>query len=289
MDSCCEEFKTVQNATIKELAESLLKNVPFINKKAIVYEEDFRGSLKKKKGKGGKTGKSGSPAVGRYSIGSGKAAHAFAQIQPGQTILDVLKIYCQSRGFMMWVMPDGTFVFGTPKEGGQPLYSLATRKSNPQENNIIDGIVDENLSKRYSKVTVTGQQQGTNSQGGGRYSSGSSSETGAAGINTKASILDPTFPFYKPYVATDNNDSRSPELHGQMLLDKMKYEGFQIHYTVKGHSQNGLNYMINEMARVTDEVFGFDRDFLIYGRTFRRSKEGVHTVLRLGYPGLVVQ
>jgi len=282
VDSYCEEFITVRNMTLKDLAERLLRNVPFINKKAILYQDDIRGNLKKKKGKGG--GGKGK-ALSLFASAAGGTAHTFAQIQPGQTIIDVLKVYCQSRGLMFWVMPDGTFVFGKPKDGGQPLYNLTMRDSDGSENNVIEAVEDKNLSKRYSKITVMGQQQGTNAMGLFSSSTGTT-----AGWNTQAAVYDSTFPFYKPYVATDNNDSRSPKLHGRMLLEKMRYEGYQLIYTVGKHSQNGLNYTINEMAHIVHERFGIEGDFLIYGRAFRRTKEdGLHTVLRLGYPGLVVQ
>jgi len=39
-----------------------------------------------------------------------------------------------------------------------------------------------------------------------------------------------------------------------MALEKMRFEGFQIRYTVARHSQNGVNYTINKMAAVVDEV-----------------------------------
>ena len=102
-------------------------------------------------------------------------------------------------------------------------------------------------------------------------------------------VPDPTFPkgLVKPYVAADNNDARSPQLHAQMLLEKMKFEGFQIQYKVPGHSQNGKNYAINKMCHVMDEVFGLNDNYLMYGRTFEKSKQGVYTLLRIGLPGVV--
>lgn len=210
------------------------------------------------------------------------AAQAFAKIEPGQTIFEVLKIYAASRGAMFFTLPDGTFVFGKPKDSGVPIYHFTCRKSDPGQNNVLEGSLDENIAKRYSKVIVIGQQQGQDLFGTG----------GAGKINSpKAVITDPTFPFYpdfnKPYVAVDQNDSRSPKLHAQMILEKMKYEGFKLQYKVPYHSQNANNFRINEMCHVTDEVLELDDDFLIYGRTFEMSKQGSFTNLRLGYPGII--
>lgn len=39
--------------------------------------------------------------------------------------------------------------------------------------------------------------------------------------------------------------------------------------------------------RLTDEVFGLDDDYLIYGRTFELTKDGAFTALILGLPGMV--
>jgi len=148
------------------------------------------------------------------------------------------------------------------------------RKSDPRENNALEGTLVEDVSKRYSKIVVVGQQQGMD-------------DFDAGAINTMATVSDSTFPFYKPYVVTDQNDSRSPKLHAQMLLEKMKYEGFRLEYRVPGHSQGGVNWRINEMCRVTDEVLELEGDYLIFGRTFELTKDGAFTTLLLGLPGMV--
>ncbi len=272
VDSCCEEFVGVQGMTLKTLAERLIRTVPFIQRKDIIYQETVRGNLKKKKGGGG------SLAV----LGLVDTAQNFTQIEPGQTIFEVLKIYAASRGMMFFAMPDGTFVFGKPKEGGEPTFHLVAKKrATSPENNAMEGTRTRDISRRFSKIIVVGQQQGTDIMGTGA--------DGAAQINTLAVVPDPTFPFYKPYVATDNNDERSPKLHGQMLLEQMKHDGFRLEYRVSGHSQNGTNWAINKICRVTDERFGIDGDYLIYGRAFEMSKDsGVTTRLTLGYPGMVV-
>ncbi len=272
VDSYCEEFITVEGMKLKALAERLLKKITFINRNDIEYQDNIKGNLKKKKG------------AGSSFLALQDGAQNFSHIEPGQTIFEVLKIYAMSRGMIFYALPSGKLVFGKPKDGGDTLFRIVTRKNAGEENNVLEGELVEDISKRYSQVTVVGQQQGTDS-------------TGTTAINTKASIPDKSWPFYddkgklrlyKPYVAKDNNDSRSPKLHGQMLLEKMKQEGFQLNYKVAGHSQNGRNWTINEMCHVTDEVFEIDSSFLIYGRTIELSKEqGVITTLKLGYPGRV--
>ncbi len=260
VDSYCEEFITLQGIKVKALAERLLKNVPFINRKKIVYHDNFSGKLKKK-------------TKGESSIALLDAPHNFSQIEPGMTIFEVLKDYAGSRGMMFFCLPDGTMVFGKPKEKGEPVFNLLCTKDG-KENNELEGEIVKDISKRYSKITVIGQQQGLDGI-----------ETTA--INTKATIPDKEFPFYKPMVAKNNNDYQSPKLHARMLLERSRHQGFQLNYKVPSHSQNGKNWTINELCSVKDKVLNVEGTYLIYSRTFEMSKQGVYTSLKLGIPGVV--
>lgn len=218
VDSYCEEFFDAEGMTVKALAERLLKQVPYINRKAIDYQENIKGNLKKKRGRSS-------------AMASLDGEQNFAKIEPGQTVFDVLKIYAASRGMMFYSMPDGTLVFGKPKDGGEPLYFLTTRKDDPRNNNILEGRFVRDISRRYSKIVIVGQQQGMDM-------------FGAVEVNTKAVVTDSDIPFYKPMVTTDYNDARSPKLHAQMLREQMRFEGYQVEYKVPGHTQNGRNWRI---------------------------------------------
>lgn len=257
-DSHCEEFITLEDMSCKDLAERLIKTVPYIKRNDISYQGSIRG----------KSSDSDS------FVEDQDTSQKFTQIEPGQTIFEALKMYAGSRGMMFFCLPEGKFVFGKPRNGGKPLYYLYTRKSGPGENNVLEGDRVRDISKRYSKISVIGQQQGTE-------------DCSTDDINTEGTVTDPTFPFYKPYIATDNNDSLSPKLRAQMMMERMKFEGFQLKYRVAGHSQNGRNYRINEMCRVIDEHFGIEGNYLIYGRTFERSDQGTFTTLKLSFPGVV--
>ena len=265
VDSYCEEFVTVEGKKLKDLAEMLLKDVPFINRKNITYQENIVGKLKGKK-----------RTVDEPLLGYMDTPQKISQIEPGMTKFEVLKNYAASRGMMFFAMPDGTFVFGRPKAKGEPVFTL-TRLKSGVGNNIKDGEEIDDISKRYSKITVIGQQQGQDDFA-----------LDATKINTKSVQEDPEVPFYKPYVTRDNNDSQSPALHARFIMETQRHQGYQLHYTVSGHSQNGKNWRINELCRVRDEEFGIDGVFLIYGRTMARDRQqGTITRLKLGTPGLV--
>jgi prophage tail gpP-like protein len=266
VDSCCEEFITVTGMTLKTLTERLIRTVPYIQRKDIVYQQNVRGSLKKKKSKG------------TSLLASTDGEQNYSQIEPGQTIFEVLRVYAASRGMMFYALPGGTMVFGKPKDGGEPVYTITMKKSSPKENNAISGRRIRDISARYSKITVVGQQQG--------YDTSSETSFSAAEINTLATVTDTTFPFYKPFVTTDNNDGKSPKLHAQMLREQQRSQGTILEYTLPGHSQAGKNWTINEMCHVTDEVLSINADYLIYGRIFEMdSRRGPLTTVRLGPPG----
>lgn len=265
VDAYCEQFITIQGMPVTTLANTLLKDVPFIQRKDIIYEDLFTGKIKGRKKKGG-------------SGGIFATALSFAQIEPGRTKFEVLKEYSASRGVLFYCRPDGTFVFGKPREKGEPMFRLLNEKGGTA-NNILEGELDDNISHRYSKITVIGQQQEAASMGGAGTT---------PSFNTQATLADPDFPFYKPYVHLDSNDSQSPALKARWLMEKQRADGFRITCKVAGHHQGTNNWAVNELCRVKDDALGVEGVYLIYGRTFTMDKQdGVKTILKLGLPGMI--
>ena len=264
VDSYCETFPDVSAMKNKALAELLLANVPFINRKDILYQE---GVVGKKKGKNTR-------ASGGFIFGT-DTAQPIGHIDAGKTIFEVLKEYASSRGLLFYCQPDGKLVFGRPLSKGSPEFTLQLLKDG-RGNNVLESDVTYDISRRYSKVIVIGQQQGKETL------------EGVTHINTSYSKTDGEFPFYKPFVTIDNNDGESPKERARMIMERQRREGTQLIYKVARHSQNGLNWAFNRMCHVRDEVQGINGDYLIYGRTFALSKEsGPVTTLSLGEPGVI--
>jgi len=256
VDSCCEAFVSVKDKPIKDLAEMLLPTVPYINRKNIVYQK-------------GVTGKN------QVTADVLDAPQKIMQIEPGMTIFEVLKSAAVTRGLIFYSLPDGTLVFGRPKAKGEPAFVLQLKIRESAGNNVLDSELSDDISRRYSQITVLGQQQGRDG-------------LAAAGIKTKNSRTDEEFPFYKPFVQTNNNDDLSPALLARLMMEKGRQEGWQYCVTVARHSQAGRNWTINELVRVTDEVQGLDGVYLIYGRTFDLDKNlGPSTRLKIGKVGMV--
>lgn len=262
VDASAEEFITLKNYKIKSLAERLLKKAPkeFFKLNTVAYAENVVGRLKSKSSK----------------VGIFDTTTPLSQIEPGMSIFEVLSEYGKSKGMLFYAQPDGTFAFGKPKETGEPAFTLTNRRDG-RGNNVLDGDKSEDISKRYSKVTVVGQKQGQDL-------------FTASEVNVEASATDGAFPFYKPFVMKNEFGGENPKLHARLALEKMRHEGFRLEYTVQGHSQTKKNWGINELAHVVDEDpdFQLDGSFLIYGRTFEKSKDkGTTTRLRLGLPGMI--
>ena len=266
VDSYVEQFITVQGKTVKQLAEQFLATVPFINRKQIIYQENVVGKLKGKK-----------KTIDNPLTGFLDTPQKLSQTEPGMTVFEVLSIYAASRGLMFFGLPAGTLVFGRPKAKGKPLYTIINTLSGAG-NNVTSGDEVDDISRRYSKITVVSQVQGHDEDG-----------MDTSKLDVRASVTDDSFPFYKPFVTRLNNDSQSPKLHARMLLEKQRHDGFQLTYTAPGHSQAGVNFTINELVQVKDEMLERDGIYLVYNRKFKRSKQaGTTTELRLGPPGLVV-
>ena len=268
VDSYPTEFPDMGDITIKGLAEALLANVPFINRKSIVYQGGIAGE------KAADTSDDASGAMAGFGLTS-RNAH----VEPGKTIFEVLKYYAECRGALFFSLPDGTFVFGRPKAAGRPAFSIVHRKSGTG-NMAVNTRRIRDMSRRWSKITVLCMQQGADGMGTDE-------------VNAQASVTDSGVPFYKPYVEVVQNDDYSPERKARMLLEHQRAEAFRLMYVVPGHSQNGRNWTINELCHVIDEPKKIDGVYLITGRTFILAKPGGEygdggkfTQVRLSLPGV---
>lgn len=263
VDADAEDFITVKNYTLKALAEKLLSKCEFIDIKNIQYQENVKGRLKSR--------------GARSQVGLFDTTTPLSQIEPGMKVYEVLKEYSRSKGLLFYAMPDGSFVFGRPKENtGFSQFNIIHRKDG-RGNNVLSGEKTDDISKGYSKVTVVGQKQGQD-------------VFTAAQINVEAVKTDSAFPFYKPRFIKDEYGGYNPALQARLELEKMRHDRFRLQYTVQGHSQDRKNWSINELCTVMDEDpdFALKGVYLIYGRTFEKSKErGTITRLRLGLPGMI--
>lgn len=263
VDTYCDEFTTLQDLSLKEITERLIKNIKYINSQNIIYGKGAKDRAEEVTVK---------KSAWSFSVDD---EFKFVQISPGQTIFEVLKNQASSRGMLLYSMPNGTIVFGQVTTSGKAEYNLISRKDG-RGNNIKSGKRRRSISNRYSEVHVLGQQQGTDM-------------FAAEDINFKGIVKDKSFPFYKPYYVEDESDALAPDRHAQLIMDKRLFEGDTIEYVMAGHGQQGRNYQPNTIAHVEDETFGISGVFLIHARTFEMNERiGRITTLSLSKPGLML-
>jgi prophage tail gpP-like protein len=259
VDSYIEgEFADLQSVTLQALAERLIKTIPYLNRKRLVYQAGLAGSAAER--------------TTEEAFDLGQKTHLDAT----RTVFETLREAAVSRGVMFFALPDGTMVFGRPKAGGAEDFRLLRLRSG-QGNTILSGGRTRDISQRYSQITVLGQQQGSDA-------------IGADEINTAATVNDPEMVIFKPGVFQNDNDTQSPAQHARMLLEKQRMASLQFSYRVQGHAQEGKNWRINRLCRVHDEILrpAANGIFLITGRSFELDKQsGRSTEVRLGLPGVI--
>lgn len=254
VDSHVGTGQTDKNITLKALAADLLKDVPFINRKGIIY------------GKGNKF------AV--TETDSDPFEIEKAQREPGRSKFDVLKQHAMERGLYFWCQPDGTFVFGQPVRTGSTLFSIVNRRGS-QESNVLESDRTRDFSKRYRTVTVIGQQQGEDF-------------FAPEEINRTGTATDESFPFEKPYFTGMSQDFKDPEQYAALVMNQQRFAGFQLSYVVDGHSQGGRNWQANTLCRVDDEYYGYHSRFLVFSRVFELNEtDGPFTTVKLSEPGVL--
>lgn len=261
VDSSATEHVTINKTTLKDLAVRLLKNVPYIDKSDIKYSiEKAEGyQVKKKKEKAEEKGLF-------YDL--------INQSQPeaGQAIFEILSAHAQKKGLIFWCNPDGQLIFGEIKKEGPAEFWFYIQTKDRKRNNIISAKLTDDISKRYSKVTVVGQVQGSDVFNPGDHTI---SKTAA----------DNNFHFYKPLILQASVESeKAAEFQAKWELKKREVEGWQVEITVAGHRQeNSGNYRANSVCYIKDELLGLNGNYLILGRKFTMNRtEGPRTILTIG-------
>ena len=136
VDSYCEQWVTIRNANLVAVAERLLRNVPFINRKNIEADDAARRR---------------------------DALKPFLQPTPGDRIFDVLREAAASRGLVFYSRPDGGLCFRKPRGRGAVNLNIAQKRGEPNTY-IIRGERIQDFSERYSKYTVLTQEPGLDSE-----------------------------------------------------------------------------------------------------------------------------
>lgn len=197
-------------------------------------------------------------------------AGEYIQPQPGQTVFELLSGIAAARGLHFYMLPDGTMVFGKPKGYGATTFEVWRADGG---SNVIDWDYNDDLSQQFSRITVTGQSR--DEFGGGMKT-----------VNKKATVTDPDFPFEKPLVVMTDREAKTPQEQARMVLEQQRIAGFNLSYTVGGHTQRGNIWTVGALCSVEDSRLQMRDKFVIYGRSFQLSKRTKSTRILLGKPGV---
>ena len=178
VDSHCNGYGDIKNVTLKGLTEILIKTVPFIQRNNIFYQnpKDI-------------------PLLTWETV----------YVEPCRSVFDVLAEKAKACGLIFYAMPDGKFYFGKPKAKGDIKFHIVQRKDGAGNNCVFSDYVDD-ISKRYSKVSIISNGQGTDAKP-------------PSELTTAASAYDKSFPFYKPFYAIESTGIMLPAQQARMIMD----------------------------------------------------------------------
>lgn len=244
VDTCIETFTTLRNKTLQEVAEYFLRQIDYVKRLPITFID----------------------GADELDI-----SQEYVQPTPGMTVFELLSGIAASRGLHFYLRPEGDLVFGRPQGFGNYIFSIW--RTADDNCNFTRFNYNDDLSRRYSRVTVLGQAQSTPT-------------TALSQINKKATATDNSFPFAKPLVVETQTAAQTLSQQARMILEQQRHDGFSVDYTVKGHTQRGWVWTIDAVCGVDDKRIPLQGEFLIYGRSFVLSKGEKSTTVTLGYRGV---
>lgn len=241
VDWCVERFQTLRNKTLAQVAGEYLRLIPFVKNIPIVFVD----------------------GADKLDV-----AQEYVQPSPGQTVFDLLNGIASARGINFYMRPAGTFVFGKPKGFGSVPSTIG-----PHNSLSLD--FSDDISQRFSRVTVYGQAQ-------------SSSLLGASQLGKKATVNDTDLAVEKPLVIETGMAGVSVSKQARMILEQQRFNGWQLRYTVRGFSQMGRPWQPDTLCSVRDYRLPYIGQCLVYGRRFSLRKSQFTTSLTLGKTGVSI-
>ena len=198
------------------------------------------------------------------------------EIEPGMTAWDALGQACEANGCWAWFESDGTLVVGGPDYAAAPVATLVTRFDG-KGNNVLSLAVTEDVSGRYSEVTVLGQSHGT--------------ETAEGKHDIQHRETDPDVPGYRPLilVAGDCDGATEAKRRAQKALMDSRLEGLTLTALVRGHrvSEGGKPWTPGQRVQLVSEPHGLDATYFLMGRTLLGGRDkGTLTELVLKEDGV---
>ena len=201
------------------------------------------------------------------------------KVQPGESILKVLKRVAERADLMLWMAADGTGVIARPNYDQKAIYRLQLHPSSSRDapsNNVKSGAYETVGIDMFSEYRAVGTTKNTKNTSGA------------------ASIVDitqaATSPLTRTKLLSVQGKTRAQinhELARQVQLARFASETYEA--VVPYHSQNGLLYQVDTIADVDDRVNGALGPWWIQRRRFVGEERGGQTTsLMLRRPGILL-
>lgn len=199
-------------------------------------------------------------------------------IEPGDTAWAALSNAAEANGLWPWFTPDGVLMIGGPDYDKPPVATLTLRRGEDAlTNNIMSLRRFEDVSDRFSQVTVLGQTHGTT--------------TAVGKHNLKSTAFDAAVTWFRPKIVTDgeaDNDAVA-QAKGRKLIADARIKGFTLDIKVRGYRapESNVLWQPGQRVEVISEPHGINGVFFLMGRKFRMGRsEGGITEMRLKEDGV---
>jgi prophage tail gpP-like protein len=195
-------------------------------------------------------------------------------VEPGETAWTVLQNAAEANGLWPWFEPDGTLVVGGPDYAAPVVAELVMRISG-NGNNMESFRRTENISERYSEVTLLGQTHGTEKEDGKH--------------DIKAMAIDKGVVGYRPLIVVDHEIDNPAQANqrAQKLIADSRLKGITFTAKVKGHRTGGIPWKPGQRVHVVSETDGLDAPLFISARKFVCSRSaGKYTELTMKEDGV---
>lgn len=199
-------------------------------------------------------------------------------VEPGDTAWAALSNAAEANGLWPWFEPDGTLVVGGPDYDTPPVGTLSLRRGEAAlNNNIVSIRRTEDVSDRFSKVTVLGQTHGT--------------ATAAGRHNIKATVTDSGVSWCRPKIICDSESDNEAVARGRArkFISDARVRGFTLEIDVKSHSvpETNLLWAPGQRVEIISEPHRIEGVFFLMGRRFVLDRNnGFVTKLRFKEDGV---
>jgi len=231
-------------------------------------------------------------AVSELGLAVTVDAHSDAQVvlpwvkaEQGETYWQVLERYARKARLMPWMSPAGALRIGRPDYTSTPVASLINAISPAKKNqtNVLEALFVDDITQRFSSVTVLGQSKGSDSMFGGN----------AAHLRGEAVDADlAALGVARPLVMDDGDlrSSREARDRAEWEVSHRIYQGRSLEYVVAGHGPTpSSTWRLDTMVNVYDELAAIEGPWWVAGyRLLRDGSAGSRTALTLRPPNALL-